>query len=287
MQHSFANKQEMLKSIYTKEFLTEEYKEDIKFLERIKSQVTIDGQLPFNVPIDNIPQIIFNCSEWFFRKCEDASEEKWLVIPKSALIKDGNFNTNIVLPWRIISVNETKVLNQSGRFMTAPYSYQLAFRYETMFMTAQSYSSVNVGGYNINAINNLYPANYHNNIGDSMLSIFAQGDMQSIFGKQLRSKYNRNSRKLAFLTEMPDSDVVLNVTERLSLQDLYYDDRFIKYVVGHVLKNINFVLSVFDFKMPGNISINYENYKELGDELINEVKEELDNDDDSPIMMFS
>ena len=280
-------KEQILEKLYTTESLTEEYNEDIQFLEKIKNMVTISGQLPFNVPIDNIPLVIYNCSEWFFRHCEDASEEKFFVIKRSNILNNGNFTGSITLPWRIISVNEVHILNPMAQFSTMPYSYQMAFRYETMFMTAQSYSNLNVGGYSVNAVNSMYSRNFYNHIGDAMLSIFAQGDLQSIFGRRLRTKYNRTNRNLSFLTELPNSDIVLNVTERLTLQDLYYDDRFIKYVAGHVLLDIEFVLSVFDFKMPGNVNINFDTYKEKGQRLIDEVREELAEDDDSPIIMFS
>lgn len=281
------DKDEILAKYYTQESLTEEYKEDIAFLERIKAQITINGQLPFNVPIDNLPQIIHNCVEWYFRHCEDASEEKWLVIPRSALVMDNNYNTEVKLPWRILSVNEVHLMNDNALYNTMPYSQRQAFRYETLFMTSSAYSSLNVGGYGINSISNLYSANFYDHIGDAMLNLYAMGDLHSIFARRLRNKYNRNSRTLRFLTGVPESNVAINVTERLNLQDLYYDDRFIRYVVGHALVNIGFVLGVFEFKMPGNIEIDKSIYAERGQALIDEVREELENDDDSPIMLFS
>lgn len=285
--YSHSDNTQIINKLYTRESLKNEYAQDIAFLERIKNQVTINGQLPFNVPIDNIPEIIYNASEWFFRHCEDASEEKWLIIPVSALNRDNNFNSTIKLPFRIISVNEIKAIGCNGAFSTMPYSFNTAFRYETMFMTASQYSNLNTGGYAINSINSLYSNRFYDGVADSMLAIFAQGDIQSIFGKNYRFKYNRNSRNLNFLTDIPTNNFAINVTERLLLQDLYDDDRFIKYIVGHVLVNINFVLSVFGFNMPGNINIDASVYIDRGRALIDEVTKDIEDDDDSPIIIMS
>lgn len=284
---SFNSREELIKGIYTKESLRDEYAEDLRFLQLIQDEITINGQLPFTVPIDNIPRIIFKCSEWYFRKCEDAVEEKWLMIDTAKLIRNGNFNKDMKLPHRIISVNEVHGINPSTSFTSMPYSYNLAFRYETMFMTASAWSNLNVGGYAVNSINKMYSNRFYDNIGDSMISIFAQGDINSIFSKKYRYRYNRNSRVIRFFSDVPTANIVLNVTERLSLQDLYDDDRFINYVVGTCLKNIEFILDVLEFKMPGNIKIDPSAYAKRGDELIKDVKDELEGDDSSPIIIFS
>ncbi|WNN12432.1 neck protein [Chryseobacterium phage MA9V-2] len=281
------SREDLIKSIYSKESLEDEYAADLAFLQKIQNMITINGQLPFQVPIDNIPIVVEQAAEWYFRHCEDAVEIKWLMIDTNDLRRNGNFNLDIRLPHRILSVNQVKGINPNTSFTMMPYSYNLAFRYETMFMTAAAWSNTSVGGYAMNAINKVYSNRFYDNIGDSMIAIQAQGDINSIFSKHYYHSYNRNSRTLRFLSDVPTSNIVLEVYERLCLQDLYDDDRFTRYVVGMCLKNITRILRVFGFKMPGGIEIDPSEYKEWGQELIDEVKEELDADGSSPIIMFS
>lgn len=283
----FNSREELIQKIYTKESLKNEYAEDMRFLQRIQDEITINGQLPFTVPVDNIPLIVHKCSEWYFRHCEDAVEEKWFMIDTQKLCRNGNFNQDMRLPQRIISVNEVHGINSNTNFSTMPYSYNLAFRYETMFMTASAWSNLNVGGYAVNSINKMYSNRFYDNVGDSMLALFAQGDINSIFSKKYRYRYNRNTRTIRFFSNVPTANIVLNVTERVLLQDLYDDDRFINYVVGTCLKNIEYILTVFEFKMPGNVKIDPDAYAKRGDELIKNVKDELEGDDSSPIIIFS
>jgi hypothetical protein len=199
--YSNLDNKEYIDKLYSKESLTDEYTADMRFLQRIQNQVTINGQLPFNVPIDNIPEIIYNSVEWYFRHCEDASEEKWMLLPVSALHVDGNYNSEIKLPFRIISVNEVNAVDSSRAFSMMPYNRRNALRYETMLMTASSYSTLNVGGYAINAVGALYTNRFYDNVADSMMIMNLQGAINSAFSKHYRYKYNRNSRVLRFLTD--------------------------------------------------------------------------------------
>ena len=53
-----------------------------EFLAEVQQELTVSCALPFSVPVPEIERIIKYSAKWFYKKYEDAVQERYYVIPK-------------------------------------------------------------------------------------------------------------------------------------------------------------------------------------------------------------
>lgn len=242
---------------------------DAEFINYCIDEITEGGMLPFTIPPAAFPRIIRDCALWFYRECEEATEEKWFCIKKEDLIFDQN-NKSITLPDSIEAVIDIKQSNGATQFKTLA-----KFMYNPIMYTA---SSNMLGGGASGGFNNPYRMT-DRSVGfeETITKMYEASLLKTILTKGIRFNYNPFSHTLNFLGEV-NSDIVLSTLTRVPLTALYNNIRFRQYVVAKACVKLKRILNTFDFQYPGEVKINIDELEAMGKETIEKIEEEIKNE---------
>lgn len=245
---------------------------DVKFIQKIRDQITSYGQLPFVIPVDNIPDIIKEAAEFFYRKSDDAVSERWVYIKYSDIIKN-ELNKAIQLEDDVFAVTRVESVGNYYPRNIRPY----VNRPNILMRHGNNYS---------NFINGLSTNNsvQYNSI-DSAIAMYEYSMSNFNNKRYITTNYNPVNNRLDILGDLKGQSIVLQVYAKIPIQELYADDRFRRYCVGLAFKKLRMVMGVLQFKMIGNVGINPSIYAEIGDEMIKEVKDELLEDQDDIVIL--
>lgn len=235
---------------------------DVEFYERVNSMITASNALPFEIPQQAFFDIVVQSLKFFWAWYPYATEEGLYFIPREELenAKKVNGMRNIKLPNGIEAVLDWKSGNsQLGMKMNELLKISLLSSIGGNY----SHSSM-TGGYGSPNIKS----------SDVSMSMFEINSFRETFTKGIRASYNKNTQIFKLKTNIPDG-LVLECAVRLMPEELYGDYMFERYVIGMVEKQLTRVVSSFDFKLPGDIQINYDNIRSEGSDSVKEITEEI------------
>lgn len=242
-------------------------KADSDFINYCIDEITEAGMLPFTIPPASLPRIIRDAALWFYRECEEATEERWFVIKKEDL-KFDNHNKSIILPDAIEAVIDVKQVNDAYRFK------QLAVFMTNPIMYSASQNMLGGGGIQ-GSINNPYRmADARAGFEETVTRMYEANLMKTLFSKGIRFDYNPFSHTINFLGEVI-TDIVLATLVRVPLHALYNDIRFRQYVVAKACMKLKRILNTFDFQYPGEVKINFDELESMGKEVIEKIEEQI------------
>lgn len=242
---------------------------DYAFMEFIQSEISEDGQIPFEYPIESMPKVIKRCALYFYDEYDDAVQEFWYMI-KYSDIRDKNQNQVIQLPDDIQAVYELHVIGQNSctacRNMAkfAPWG-MLGFMSGPM---NGSYSSMTMQ--RKGTFNNMYDREA--GFQEGLMRMFEVQQFESLFKKGVRSNYNKNTHQLNILGSY-SGDLVLSVFRRIPPEKLYNDRLFIDYVIASCQLRLKRIINSFDFKYPGNVTLNIDTIVGEASEKIKSIEE--------------
>ena len=98
--------------------------------------------------------------------------------------------------------------------------------------------------------------------------------------------YNEDTNLLVIIGRDPRSDLLLSVGELIDEKALFRNELFYNYVLGMALKSIARPLSVFEFKLIGGTQVNFSDIMAEGQEMINEVKETIKDEQSGDAAFF-
>lgn len=234
-----------------------------EFIKEIQDEITVGCSLPFNVPKTEIERILKYAEKWIYKKYEEAVEERYYVIKKSQL-SDSNFikYRTITLPNCIYSVNSISQTNGQGGGSASPFSNMADFSLEKALFK------------DVSDISNSTEALMEYVMQESFIDL-----SRHILYHPISYNFSRLTRDLVILGETPQSDMVLQVYNKVPLEYLMDDEIFYRYCVAKSKTQLARMLGAFDFKLPGGITINFDSYKEEGSEELEKLEEELKNDE--------
>ncbi|AFF28261.1 gp263 [Sphingomonas phage PAU] len=242
---------------------------DYSFMTFIQSEISEDGQIPFEYPLESMPKVIKKCALFFYTEYDLAVQEEWLMI-KYSDIRDTNQNQSIRLPDDIQNVYELKVINQNSCMACgnmAKFAPWGMLSYMSGPMNG-SYSSIS--RQRSTMFNNLYDREM--GFQEGLIRMFEVQQYESLFTKGVRFNYNQNTHKL-LIQGAYNGDLVLSVFKRIPPEDLYNDRLFIEYVTAACLMRVKRIINSFDFQYPGNVKLNV-------DEITADAKERFDKVED-------
>ena len=224
---------------------------EMEFKSYINRRLTMRCSLPFKLPTSGvIDDIIYDCMQWFHKHYDDALEQRYMVLPLEWFCtEEFKKNRIIKLPKCVMYVQR---IYESGSGLSRNLSSNLSWTSPEDLLYIVSW--------------------------ESFRSIANQFDKNLV-----TAKYNENSKNLVILGETPNNNCVAEVSIKSKFEDLSEDQLFQKYCLGWSLKSLSLILGAFDYNLPGDIKINYDEYKELGNEMIEEVENEID---EEPFMWF-
>ena len=241
-----------------------------EFIALVQQEISVACALPFTVPVEEIKRIIKFSADWFYKKYEDAVEERYLVIPKNAFeTAEFKRSRSIILPECIFSIFTLKKLKEDfGR--TFSFDGTADFGVERLFLS----DSVSLGQGTENLM-------YYT------LNLYWLDVASHIINHTISYNYNRSSNKLFIGGETPNRDCVAHCYVKLPFEFLMKDEIFYRYVVAKCKVQLSRILGTFNFNLPGNIQINYDLIRTEGQEELQKIEEEIKGDEGMDFFMTS
>lgn len=241
---------------------------DYQFIERVTKEVTQSCALPFALPADRVTANIALAAQYWWQNCDFACEERYYVIRNSDICRGNMFNKIIQLPQQIMGIHGCYRINQGLK-----YGVMGDFSVERMMLSSYSmFGGVGtVGGGFVPGTTQGYA------LSDVVMSLYEVDTFNQTLNPTLSYNYNPLSKKLVVLGDMGWSDVLICCSVRCRIQDLYNDVYFFKYVVALCKKSLSTIYGMYEFKLPGGVTINYDKLADQADSDIEEVKEYFEN----------
>ena len=254
------------------------------FCESVQQEMSVNGSIPFSIPVEAIAQITKNARTMFYKMYEDATEEMFIAIPKSEIEKKsfqkgiGNMKEQgdkevlkdtrggFLLPEGVISV--VGCYEISGWSGEAGWNSGLLGKHAgDISLNRMLYQSVYDRTLAVSADNTMYYI-----CTESFLDVSRQ-----LFQSPISYRYNRLTNKIRFLGKLPMEDVILDILVKVPDCDLYNDDLFRRYVIAECKIQLGRILGAFAFQLPGNVSVNTEAIANEGsserDAILQELKD--------------
>jgi hypothetical protein len=160
-----------------------------EFIALIQQELSVACALPFTVPPAEIQRIVKLSADWFYKKYEDAVEERYYIIP-TTMFKTEQFKRErtVTMPDCIFSIWQLKKLKEDfGRSMS--FDGTADFGIERLFLS----DSVSIGQGTENLM-------YYT------LNLYWLDVASHVINHTISYNYNRNTHKLFFGGETPNRD---------------------------------------------------------------------------------
>ena len=218
---------------------------DYQFVQRIIQELTQSCALNLPIPASAIPPLILQAAQFFWANDDRAVEERWYCLPNSEFNRCGP-NKTAKLPDQIISV--------FGVYKsTDQYSYGVMgdFSLERMLLNSSALASSSGA-----SMSNVYGAAGGYNLMDVTAALYEVNTFKAMFDSPLTFNYNEFSKELIVLGDLGVSSLVLQTWQRCKIQDLYNDYYFFRYCVCLGMRSMGQIMGMFEFKLPGGVTIN-------------------------------
>ncbi len=234
---------------------------DYQFILRVQKEVSDSCALPFAVPLDRIPEFIIQAAQFFWENADFCVEERQYLIKSEDICKEG-INKIIKLPDKIVAVHGVyKTHSRSGIGALGDFSLER--------MMISSYSMFGGGGSGGTAGLGQSPMGW--GLVDMTAAMYEMSQFNQITNVPLSYNYNPYSHALVLLGDLGSSDIFIKCFVRCRIQDLYNNLYFFKKVVCLVKKALNRIYGVYEFQLPGGVSINVSLYKDEATEEEEEI----------------
>ena len=241
---------------------------DYQFIQRVQSEVTQSCALPFALPADRITANIVNAARFFWQNSDFACEERYYMIKNEDICRGNVFNKIVQLPEQIIGVHGCYRIDNGLR-----YGVMGDFSIERMMLSTYSmFGGVGtVGGGFVNGTTQGYT------LPDVVMSMYEVDTFNQTLNPTLTYNFNQFSHKLVLLGDVEYSNILICCSVRCRIQDLYNDYYFFRAVVAMCKKNLSTIYGMYEFKLPGGVTINYDKLNEQADNELDEIKEYFEN----------
>jgi len=253
-----------------------------EFVNELADEITGSCMIPMNLPRAEVQNIVKRAKKWFYKNYEYSVRENFMVLPIALFSSDHFKNSrSFTLPGMDLTTGGNEVYSVYGLFETGANwggsmdinFTQGDFGVERMLMGGM-YGGSNTGA----AAENLQAYV----INESFFDLARQ-----IIHNPLSYNYNQLTHELRFTGESPKRDVILNIYETVPECALFQDEAFFRYCAAKVKISLGQKLGIFGFSLPGNIQINPDLIKGLGEEELDKLIEEIKSDEGTDWMMHS
>lgn len=235
---------------------------DYQFIQRVIQELTQSCALNLPIPASAIPPLILQAAQFFWQNDDQSVEERYFCLPRAQFEKCGP-NLVVKLPQQIVSV--FGVYKTTDQFN---YGVMGDFSLERMILNNSALAS-GAGG----SLSDVFGSGYGYNLVDITAALYEVSTYKSMFDHPLTYNYNEFSNDLVILGALGGSDLVLQTFMRLKLQDLYKNYYFFRYVIGLCLKSMATIMGTYDFKLPGEVTVNWSRFHDMGENEIQKVEE--------------
>jgi hypothetical protein len=252
------------------------------FVNELADDVTGSCMIPMNLPKKEVQNIVKNAKKWFYKNYEYSVKENFIVLPVS-LFSSNHFKNkrSFTLPGPDPLTGGNEIYSVYGLFETGSRwggSMDINFTTGDFAIERMLMQGMYGGNSTGNAAENLQ----YYVINESFYDLARQ-----IIQNPISYHYNQLTHELKFTGETPKKDVILEVYETIPECALFADEAFFRYCAAKVKISLGQKLSIFGFALPGNIEVNADAIKGLGEEELEKVIEEIKTDEGTDWMMHS
>lgn len=244
---------------------------DYQFILRVQNEVTQSCALPFALPAERIPEYILQAAQYFWQNCDFSVEERNYFVKNSDICKTSKLNKIVQLPPQIVGVHGVyKVQSQLKYGAMGDFSIErMMLSSYSMFGGAGTIGGSTGGGMSISG------TGY--SLSDVVVSMYEVDTFNQMLNAPLTYNYNAFSGKLVLLGDLGSSDLLLATMQRCKIQDLYNNYYFFRYVVCLCKRALSTIYGMFEFNLPGGISINYSSLSDQADSEMDKIEEWIQN----------
>lgn len=252
------------------------------FVNDLADDVTGSCMIPMSLPKKEVQNIVKNAKKWFYKNYEYSVKENFMVLPV-ALFSSNQFKSKraFTLPGPDLVTGGNEVYSVYGVFETGSRwggSMDINFTQGDFSMERILMGGM-YGGSNTGAAAENLQAYV---INESFYDLARQ-----IIQNPISYHYNQLTHELKFTGETPQKDIILEIYETIPECALFADEAFFRYCAAKVKISLGQKLSIFGFALPGNIEVNADAIKGLGEEELEKVIEEIKTDEGTDWMMHS
>lgn len=252
------------------------------FVNELADDVTGSCMIPMNLPKKEVQNIVKNAKKWFYKNYEYSVKENFMVLPVN-LFSSEQFKRkrSFTLPGMDPATGGNEVYSVYGVFETGSRwggSMDINFTQGDFSMERILMGGM-YGGSNTGAAAENLQAYV---INESFYDLARQ-----IIQNPISYHYNQLTKELRFTGETPKKDIILEIYETIPECALFADEAFFRYCAAKVKISLGQKLSIFGFALPGNIEVNADAIKGLGEEELEKVIEEIKTDEGTDWMMHS
>lgn len=110
-------------------------------------------------------------------------------------------------------------------------------------------------------------------LSDVVVSMFEVSTFNQNLNAPLSYNYNPSSSKLVLLGDLGHSDILITCMMRCRIQDLYNNYYFFRRVVCLCKRALSTIYGMFEFKLPGGVTINYSNLSDQAESELEKIEE--------------
>lgn len=235
---------------------------DYQFIQRIIQELTQSCALNLPIPASAIPPLILQAAQYFWQNDDQACQHKWYCLPNAQINKCGP-NNIVKLPSQILSV--VGVYKTTGNFN---YGVMGDFSLERMILNNSALAS-GTGG----SLSDVFGSGMGYNLTDVMGALYEVDTYKYMFDSPLTYDYNEFSNDLIIQGALGGSDLILDVFQRIKIQDLYKNYYFFRYCVCLGLRSMATIMGTIEFKLPGGTTLNYQVWRDMANEEMQQIHE--------------
>lgn len=256
------------------------------FLDEIGDDITGACMVPVNLPQREILNIIKRSKKWFYKNYEYSMRENFYHIPRSV------FDTDYFTKHRSLHLPGANPETGAGEVFSVYGLWDLSSGWQgqgggmDIRFTAEGDFSIDRMLFR-NAYQGSGAAQFaeelqYYTVNQSLMDLSRQ-----ILENPISFAYTQLTGELKFMGDTPKGDVILQVYETIDDCALYSDEIFFRYVSARIKQSLGAKLGIFKFAMPGNVDFDYGAIKDMGDEELAEIKEEIKGDEGVDWMFHS
>ena len=254
----------------------------MEFVNEITDDVTGSCMIPMNLPRKEVRNIIKRAKKWFYKNYEYSVRESFLVLPKELFQSEYFKKTR---SFTFPKMDETT----GGNEVYAVYGvFEAGSRWGS---TTYLNSAGGDFSYERALKNNMYEGSHTAAAAENLQYYVIQEKFydlaRQILQNPLSFDYNRLTHQLRFTGETPKKNVICEIYETIPECALFQDEAFFRYCAAKVKISLGQKLNTFDYKLPGNVQVNASEIKDLGEEELENVIEEIKEDEGTDYMMHS
>jgi len=256
------------------------------FLAEISDEITGACMIPVQLPQREIINIINRAKKWMYKKYEYSVKENYYHIPHD-VFKTEYFKQNrtLTLPGPSADGGGGEVYSVHGVYDLASGWNGVGMGMDVRFQSGSDFSLERMlfrGMYEGSGMAEAAEELQYYVLNASLADMSRQ-----ILENPISYNYSQLTGDLKIMGDTPKGDVVLEVYETIKDCALYGDELFFRYVSAKIKQSLGAKLGIFKFAMPGNVEFDYGAIKDMGDEELSIIEEEIKGDEGVDWMLHS